>query len=61
MIILSNVLFCLNVKTILDKWKAIAKKKKFSLTLLQLVDIEEEKRERRKSFNTSGHDLKPSP
>ena len=43
MIIPPNVLFCLNVKTILNKWKAItkwkviAKWKEFSLTYLQLV------------------------
>ena len=37
------------------------KKKKSSLTQLQLVGIKEEKMERRKSFSTSGHDLKPSP
>ena len=62
--ILPKALFCLNAKTTLNKWKATVKKKKkkkCSLTQLQLVGIKEEKMERGKSSNTSGHDLKPSP
>ena len=64
MIILPKALFCLNAKTTLNKWKATVKKKKkkkCSLTQLQFVGIKEEKMERGKSSNTSGHDLKPSP
>ena len=65
MIIPPNALFCLNVKTTLNKWKAItkwkvtAKWKEFSLTYLQLIGgVVEEKREKGKRSNTSGHDLK---
>ena len=34
MIILPKSLFCLNAKTTLNKWKAIVKKKEYSLTYL---------------------------
>ena len=64
MIIPPKTLFCLNVKTTLNKWKAIAKWKvtakwkEFSLTYLQLVSgVVEEKRKRGKMFSTLGHDL----
>ena len=36
-------------------------KKKYSLTQLQFIGIEEEKKERGKSSSISGNDLKPSP
>ena len=36
-------------------------KKKYSLTQLQFIGIEEEKKEKGKSSSTLGHDLKPSP
>ena len=62
MIIIPKTLFCLNAKTILNKWKVTAKKeKKNSLTQLQLVNIEEEKRKRGKNSNTSDYDLNLSP
>ena len=65
MIIPPKILFCLNVKTTLNKWKVIAewkattKKKEFSLTYLQFIRVVEDKREKGKRFNTSGHNLKP--
>ena len=58
MIIPPNALFYLDAKTILNKWKATVKKKKFFLTYLQLVSVVEEKRERGKMSNTLDHDLK---
>ena len=50
MIIFSKSLFCLNIKNIFNKWKATGKKKKKSLTQLQFVNIEEEKKRKRKKL-----------
>ena len=58
MIIPPKVLFCLNAKTTLNKWKATTKKKEFSLTYLYFVGVVEEKKEKGKKSSTSGHYLK---